>query len=156
MRILVLIIPLFLLVGCQTMADLPPEDRQIQAVHDVPMADKAVIFVRALEWVAATFRSAKSVIDVQDKDAGLIVAKGIIPNGGRDAGIGVHRDIRLTIKLEIKDGRYRATYDNFIMIFGTAGEREVGPGTENDSCRETARKLDGELAAFMSAGKKDF
>ena len=154
MRMIVLLAS-FLLVGCQTVADLPPEERQVQAVHEVLMADKATLYIRALEWVSSSFRSSKAVIDLQDKDAGIIVAKGIIPNGSRDA-LGVHFDLRLTIKLEVKDGRYRATYDTYTMIFGHAGEREAGPGAEHDSCRETARKLDAELAAFMTVGKKDF
>ena len=150
-----LLLTALLLVGCETIADLPPEERKVQMVHEVPMADKATLYVRALEWVSSSFRSSKAVIDMQDKDAGIIVAKGIIPNGAHDA-FGVRYDVRITIKLEIKDGRYRATYDTFTMIFGHAGEREASPGTEHDSCRETARKLDAELAAFMTTGKKDF
>jgi hypothetical protein len=115
---------------------------------------KSAIYAKALEWFATKFNDSKSVLEVKDPDTGLIMGKGILPSGGRTV-IGTTMAAGMTIKLEIKDGKYRTTYDGFTV--GTRGtERQPEPGYEHDAVKKSAQDLDADLAAFIAKKPKDF
>jgi hypothetical protein len=83
-------------------------------VIEVPSVTKDELYIRANTWLSRAFKSAKAVIDVQDKEAGKIIAKGNISAiikvplvGKQEAGI-----INLTITIQTKDGKYKYTVDN--------------------------------------------
>jgi len=79
-----------------------------QGVVEVPDVTKDQLYVRANEWVAKAYRSANNVIQMQDKEAGRLVAKGLIRVSlrvlGMDADAGV---IRHTLTIYVKEGRYK-------------------------------------------------
>ena len=75
-----------------------------EGVFKVEGASATDLYIKANEWFARTFNSAKNVIQMQDKEAGKIIGKGAIeveksgyPNGVFD----------FTIKFTAKEGRYR-------------------------------------------------
>lgn len=83
-------------------------------VIEVPNVSKDELYLRANTWLSRAFKSAKAVIDVQDKEAGKIIAKGNITTiikvplvGKQDAGA-----VEMTITLQTKDGKYKYTVDN--------------------------------------------
>lgn len=83
-------------------------------VVEVPNVSKDELYLRANTWLSRAFKSAKAVIDVQDKEAGKIIAKGNITTiikvplvGKQDAGA-----VEMTITLQTKDGKYKYTVDN--------------------------------------------
>lgn len=73
---------------------------------------KEQLYVLLNYWFAATFNDANSVIKLNDKDCGTIIAQGYV------AGIAKHTggsntynvSIRPVIKCDIKDGKVRVTY----------------------------------------------
>jgi hypothetical protein len=84
------------------------------AVVPVPGVSAAELYSRARLWVANTYRSAKAVIDLDDKDAGRIVAKGVftVPYAGLSS-----MNIRGSLTIEVKDGRFRYTLTD-LRAFG--------------------------------------
>ena len=81
---------------------------------------QAELFKRGKIWIASTFKSAKEVIQAEDKDAGFIVAKGFSPIIIKAVGIGNAEKLYYTIKLNYKDGRYKYELTEFYVV-GTTG-----------------------------------
>jgi hypothetical protein len=103
------------LVGAQ---DLPvdPTTNLItySEVVETPGVSKADLYVRAGTWFSRTFKSSKSVLELQDKEAGKLIGKGVIPviikvpiMGATDAGT-----VSATITVLCKDGKYKYVIDN--------------------------------------------
>lgn len=65
---------------------------------------KDELYTRARTWFAETFNDSRGVIQMDDKDAGIIIGKGkfIYTDNGAT---------HFTIKIQVKDGRYK--YDIF-------------------------------------------
>lgn len=80
-----------------------------QGVVEVPGVNKIELYRRAYEWVAKTYRSANDVIQMQDKDAGQLVAKGLIRVYSKSRDVGV---VRHTLTIYVKDGRYKHIMTN--------------------------------------------
>jgi Domain of unknown function (DUF4468) with TBP-like fold len=155
MRLIIALALVVALTGCQTARDLPPEQTQVEAVHEVAGKTKGEIYNRALEWFAKSITDSKSALEIQDRETGLIMGKIILP-GGASTVIGTRMPLRVTIKIETKDGKYRATFDGFILPDRSI-DQSPGVGIELDSAMKTARELDAELAAFIAkAAAKDF
>ena len=101
-------------------------------VIEVQNISKDELYLRANTWLSRAFKSAKAVIDLQDKEAGKIIAKGNISAiikvplvGKQEAGI-----INMTITLQTKDGKYKYTVDNLqhSRPMGTPGNwASIGP-----------------------------
>jgi hypothetical protein len=81
-----------------------------QGVIEAPGVSKAVLYTRANAWVAKTYRSANDVIQMQDKDAGQLILKGLSRVTSRGANAGV---VRHTLTIYVKDGRYKYVLTDF-------------------------------------------
>ena len=70
---------------------------------------KADLYSRAKSWIASSYNSPKSVIQMEDKDAGEIVANGNFPSHEMPLGLGVHATMYVKHKLTVyvKDGKYK-------------------------------------------------
>jgi ribosomal protein L15 len=95
-------------------------------VVEVPTTSKSELYVRASTWFSRTFKSAKAVIQLEDKEAGKLIGKGNIPVvikvpiiGKTDAGA-----VAATITVICKDGKYKYIIDNL------SHQRPYGPNTE--------------------------
>lgn len=75
------------------------------------------LYSRAKLWAATTYRSAKTVVDLEDRDAGRLMVKGrmTIPYAGLSS-----MDIRYQVLVEVKDGRFRYTLTDLELV-GTGG-----------------------------------
>ena len=73
------------------------------------------IFYGLKKWVATDFVSSKAVIEMADKDAGLLVispnSKYIYPGGYIYSGYNGY--ISYTVNIQIKDGRFKVIITNF-------------------------------------------
>lgn len=81
-------------------------------VIDAPDKTKTQLYVILNYWYSNTFGSGKSVIQLNDKDAGVIIAKGYVDAIVSHSGGTNSYTINLTpiIKTDIKDGKVRVTY----------------------------------------------
>jgi hypothetical protein len=105
-------------VACQAQAVVPaqqpayPKDATtglIDYTEAVPVegVSKADLFTRAKLWLAGSFKSAKDVVQTEDKDAGIIVGKGYSPISLTFFGHAVPYQLHYTLKLNFKDGKYK-------------------------------------------------
>lgn len=84
----------------------------VEAVDSVPAR---ILYSRAKLFAAENFKSAKDVIQMDDSEAGLLLMKGnIIPVikgaliGNFEAGF-----VHFTMKVQVKDGKYKYTLSDF-------------------------------------------
>ncbi len=98
--------------------DLAARRTVVDTVVAVEGATKAELYSRAREWVAQYFVSSRAVLDMDDAASGKLIAEGhslytplhsLIPNAGR---------LWRTIKIEVRDGRFRCQISDF--YFGQA------------------------------------
>lgn len=74
---------------------------------------KEILFQRATKWFAQTYKSAQDVIQLQDKETGMLVGKGVIPVYYQSMGVNQQDGyMNYTFTLQVKDGRYRYELTN--------------------------------------------
>lgn len=78
-------------------------------VIDVPNKSKNDIYIAAHAWFNASFNDGKSVVQMADKDAGVILAKGLLSGVGHRDGFSksVTVSAYVIIRLDIKDEKVR-------------------------------------------------
>lgn len=100
------------------------------------------IYYGLKEWVGMNYRSAKSVTEVDDKEAGLLI---ISPRKDYSMGklsyLCYSGTVKYTVKFQIKDGRFKVVVTNFF--------HENDPGN-NDLCNlgliTTSEEFEGKSA----------
>ena len=72
---------------------------------------KEDLFIRALAYFTKAYGSANAVIQVQDKEAGVIIGKGKYANvyTGHPAMMTITNDAWHILRVDVKDGKYRIT-----------------------------------------------
>ena len=105
MRILILILVL-LISGCTVYKPVPLDLATIGKDIDLPGMTREEIYVKSSEWIVRHLYSKGHIIDVADKNAGLIVAHGFIgyPATGKLEEIGkIQYTISFTMQAAIRD-----------------------------------------------------
>ncbi len=106
-----------------------PEVNGVVDYTDVVILDSSVkkneLFNRAKAWFIQYYKSANDVIQMQDKDAGIIIGKGVFEFGFNPSTLSDRTTIYVshTIKIYVKDGKYKyeigdliGTYDGSITL----------------------------------------
>jgi hypothetical protein len=110
-RILIIAIVGVMLAGCMPKMTAPnSEELQIERIFQVRNLDKDEIFERSKMWMAKNFKSAKSVIEYENKEKGVIIG-----NGTTDIYIKITLPrivATFTMQEDIKDGKVRLKIDN--------------------------------------------
>lgn len=75
----------------------------------VPVADasQAELYARAKLWFADTFKATKAVVQVDDKEAGILQGTAFQEIAVADGGVPVAVKLWYTVKIALKDGRYK-------------------------------------------------
>lgn len=83
---------------------------RVLVVDSIPKT-KDQIYIDVNNWFVHSFQSGKSVIQLNDKDAGVIIAKGHVANMGSTLSFASHADISawVIIRVDIKDAKMRIT-----------------------------------------------
>ena len=111
---MLLVVAAFSVCNAQTRDSLgmPTFDGQsigIQEVVKVDSLSKKQIYDRAKMFFVETFKSAKDVIQLDDPDAGTIIGKGNASYSYFNVAATAVLTVYFTIKIEVKDNRYRYT-----------------------------------------------
>jgi len=79
-----------------------------KVIENIP-GTKDEIYSRVISYFATAYNSANNVIQQQDKDAGVVIGKGIFPDIYQEKVFlsVIPCDCRHTIRIDIKDGRVR-------------------------------------------------
>ena len=164
MMILALLIPVWV-VG-QTV-DLPKNEDGKVHFKDVfeAVGTHDALFTGAKVFVAEAFKDAKAVLQMDDREAGILIGKGARRGSYKAIGT-VVTVLNFTFKISVKDGRYRVEY--YDWTFGDAVtqlpiEMIFAPGKNKKNMdgmagliRETVEELNGELAKQLSKKHDDW
>jgi len=82
--------------------------------------NKDNIFALINQWIAIHYNSAKNVIQLNDKESGIIIVKGIFPTmvSGLSRG---ERMVTHTMTIKVKDQKMKVSIDRFGIDLGTYG-----------------------------------
>lgn len=114
---------------------------EYQEIVEMEGTSPEQLFSRARAWVSRTFNSAKSVIDLEDSQAGRIVVKALFETKARGMML-EHFRVFYTLVIECKPGRYRATMTDFGAA-KLAGLDENPTMVPQDSLEEWVKKSSG-------------
>jgi hypothetical protein len=136
------------------------KDGTIKKIFDAPGYSKEQIFDGAKIWISENFRSAKAVLEYENKETGIIIGNGNIPfpcQGWKCMGTGGWK-LSFTMRTDIKDQKFRLTFTN-LRVFGTDRGLYDGPiGREStfnnvkDKLSEFGNQM---LASFKKEKSKD-
>ncbi len=85
-----------------------------EKVIKVDSIQKQFIYNGIKEWIGMNFVSSKNVIEVDDKDVGIIIINALTDYSmGKLRYLAYEGYLRYTIKLQIKDGRFKIEITNF-------------------------------------------
>jgi hypothetical protein len=104
------------LIYVSSFAQQSPRPLSFVTVETVDSATKKeTLYLNGVEWVGKHFASASKVIQIADKDAGLLLVKGSFnyqAPGNILSGVDT-RLISFMLKLSFKDGRYKIEMSDF-------------------------------------------
>ncbi|MCK0199125.1 DUF4468 domain-containing protein [Ornithobacterium rhinotracheale] len=108
-------------------------------VVEVPGVSKENLYNRAKLWVSDNFKKVDYVVDVDDKEGGVLICKSNFPIQ-KDGFWGIDFDgrINFTLKLLFKDGKYKYELTNYLhepnlnkkAFFGLLTTSEKYPASE--------------------------
>jgi len=142
----------FALSGCGRLVKVPEQERMFRKVFDVQLS-KNEIYDRALEWCAKKLSKVSDDIIVKNKEGGKIIAKGT-GKYSEYFDFLVDREFSYNITIEVKDNRYRVTFDNFTIYYD---ERQIksGPAEYRFEIEQMGKKLNklmDDLRDYVSRG----
>ena len=114
----------------QLIDELPRDDNgnlYYSETEKVDGINSKELFIRAKQFYVNNFKSAKDVIQMDDKEAGIIIGKGLSQYYIKIVGVdnGPHQ-LWYTIKIQVKDGRYKyEIYDFFLSGLESAQKERV-------------------------------
>lgn len=120
----------------------------------VPLAgvSKTELYTRARQWFSEAYKSADNVIQMDDKQAGIIIGKALFrfKSGVAFSAI-VEGVINYTVKISVKEGRYKYEITNFIhearntaaaaTDFGLITDSPTSPVTASMSGKKFSNKV---------------
>jgi hypothetical protein len=159
---------LAILSGCTGLAGLeeaPESEKTFERIVDAPGFSKDKIFESTKIWVAQNFRSAKAVMEYENKEAGRIIGNGVIdyPCSGMECLGKSNWKVLFTMQVDIKEQKFKLTFTNLVLSVpptynGTFGvqsgfERPVWQKGDFNSIRPVLLKFGDRLAASIQNTK---
>ena len=98
-------------------------------VVQLPEISAENLYLRAKTWMADNFNSAKAVLDLDDKDSGLLIARGNSSVFVRMLGFNHEYKLNFSLKVECRDNRYKDTIYKLSIYIAPS---QYNPGGEVD------------------------
>jgi hypothetical protein len=108
------------LTGCAAMQPVSEADKNIEFITEAQNFTKDQIFTGSKVWIAENFKSAKAVIEYENKEEGVIIGNGSTsyPCSGMEclqAGAATDWKLNFTMRIDAKDNKFRTTFTNFTI-----------------------------------------
>jgi len=112
--------------------ELPVKDGAIFYEEIVSLgttAKKEVLYFRARKWFANYYKKATQVLQMDDKDQGKLIGKGGYSYSFISGLLAYHIDLKYTLNLTVKDGKYRYqiydfhSTDTVNSVFASSGDK---------------------------------
>jgi hypothetical protein len=111
-------------IECGRFSIVPERERAIIQVFHVQLP-RDEIYNRALEWCAKRYIGSDESVTVKDKERGVIICKGKAKYSEYFNFL-VDRPFRYSLTVEVKENRYRVSFDHFIVYYEERDHRS-GP-----------------------------
>lgn len=115
---------IFLTQTClATTSEFNAPTQSFEKVFDVSSYTRDQIFIASKIWIAQNFKSAKAVIEYESKEEGTIIGNGLItyPCKGTFDCLGkADWKVSFTMRIDIKDGKFRLTFSNVGLVWPAA------------------------------------
>jgi len=134
----------------------------IEKIIEVPGVSKNDIYDQTKIFIAENFRSAKDVIEYENKEGGTVIGNGSIKypaEAGLAAVALANWRANFTIRVDIKDGKFRCTFSNIKIAWPAsydrtigarpAGERPIGHEEESVNVRKELLKIPDAIAFHL-------
>ena len=105
--------------GCASTPRLaqPADYAAVEYVAEVPGLKAPEVYDGLKYWIAENFRSAKQVIDYEDRANGVIIGNGVVPNIILSSGLAqISLNGSFKMKAEAKEGKFRLTFSQFEIV----------------------------------------
>lgn len=145
------------LTGCSGMRAIPEQERNIERIVNAPGLTKEQIYIETKIWIAENFHSSKEVIEVDSRGDGLIIGNGVMnyPCTGMDCFGRDGHQVPFTMKIEIKDEKFKATFSNIriklpsMPPFQVASENPISQQGDMDKIKPALIQLTDDLLTSM-------
>ncbi len=130
------------------------------SIIDAPDRSKDQLFVIAKTWFAISYKSANAVIQMEDKEAGKIIGKGIIQPQTKFMGMTTYCGcINHVVVIDIKDNKLRYTIDSFIHeacgewkpVFGNIEDWKPSMQLTKGMIEDMKSAIDGQVKALIES-----
>lgn len=135
-------------------------DNGFEKIHKVNLS-KDQIHNAVIEWIATTFNDPSSVIKLNDKAGGKIIVKGLMDTGYYSELFNVGRPLtaqcKFTIKIDIKDNKYRAIYCDIIPVIADPQQSRTTNINSKKNIKintDSMTRIDNRLLSFVKKSKK--
>jgi len=142
------------MAGCAGIEKAPPVETTFEAIYEVPGAPKDKIFSAEKTWIAETFASARSVIEHEDRQEGLIVVKGAIKyqcTGGMDCVARGGYFVRFTMRMYTKDEKIKLAFSD--LYFSTPQPMNIYSQRDIETIKPSLIGLGQRIQAAILHGK---
>jgi len=152
-----LVIFFLILFGCAGVPKAP--DARIERIVEAPGFSKDQIYSSCKIWIAENFKSAKAVMEYDNKEEGTIIGNGVIPYpcSGMSCWGMSDWQVPFTMRTDIKDQKFRLTFSNIRVTWPPAQSRAAydGPMSQKgiDLVAPVLLKFGDEITASMKNNK---
>lgn len=131
---------------------LAQDDFSFEIVQDIAMT-REQLFNNASLWLAESTASSKSVIDLKDKDLGVIIGNA---NAEAKAGWGTTTPMQFKIRIDVKDNKYRLMFSQ-VAIYTGYGFKPIEQANRDilePKARELFEQIAGSFSTYLSNASK--
>jgi hypothetical protein len=138
---------------------LPMKDGKVNYTDVIPVdsTSKDQLYTRAKRWFAETYKSAKDVIQLDDKENGEIIGKGLFNETLSVIGTKYDISVYEAVKIFIKDNKVKYEITDFVTeaagnLYGANGPIESF--NPNMGKKKFLEKVDTDVQAMIASLKK--
>lgn len=147
------------LSGCAGLAQVDQSQLAFDRVVEVPGASKDKIYDGTRIWIAENFRSAKAVLEYENKESGTLIGNGNIkyPCQGMDCIAKSDWSTHFTMRVDTKDGKFKVAFSNLRISWTAssrmgAGDRAVAMQGELDDIKPALLAYGDQIAESINKG----
>ncbi len=128
----------------------PPKMYETTKIENVQNKNKQAIFDKTRQWFSETFVSGKSVVDYEDKNAGVIIGNGVYAARTLFSSMNAHYKMRV----DIKDSKVRINtkVSKYVIVGGQYSGVTAGniPSGITDKTKKHIKDLELSLLGYLN------
>lgn len=165
-RVIVVLIGL-LLSGCAAgqYSQIKEEDKTISNVYEAPGFAKDALYEKVKIWITQNFKSAKAVIEYDNKADGTVIGNGSVnyPCSGIMCMSQSGWMVPFQMKVDMKDNKFKVTFTNIRIsttasttMYGTfpASEREIWQQSDYDLIKPILLNFGNDIKTSLAKNTK--